>query len=445
MESREPADTVPPPGGRGATGLGPYVELLRDNPNFRRLWVAQLISLGGDWFASVALLGLIDELTGSSFQTGLVLAANMLPYFLLSPITGVLADRYDRKKLMIASDVVRAFLALGMLLARTPETAWIGIASLAALATFGSLFGPASQAALPNLVTPEQLPRANILMSSAFGTMLAVGSGLGGLAATYFGRDTTFLVNSVSFLFSGALILTVKGRFSIDLHPEHKLHPIRDIHEGIAYARGHPRVMALLATKGGFGLGAGLIALLPLFATDVFRAGDLGIGIMFAARGIGALLGPFGARAFAGNDEGRLFLAISGAMAVYGITYMIFPVMPSILAAAVVIAIAHLGGGAQWTMSLYGLQMLTPDRVRGRILAFDFGLVTLTMSASLLLAGRLAESADPRNVVVAFASVELGYALVWTLWTRKFWSRSRAPLAGGGIQPVGGEGAPPGE
>ncbi|MGH9194263.1 MAG: hypothetical protein ACRD1T_00805, partial [Acidimicrobiia bacterium] len=206
-------------------------------------------------------------------------------------------------------------------------------------------------------------------------------------------------------------------------------------------------IMALLATKGGFGLGAGLIALLPLFATDVFRAGDVGIGIMFAARGVGALLGPFGARAFAGNDERKLFLAIGGSMGVYGLTYLIFPSMPSIALAAVVAAIAHLGGGAQWTMSLFGLQSMTPDRVRGRILAFDFGLVTLTMSMSLLLAGRLAETFEPSSVMVAFASVVLAYGAAWTLYTRRFWGAPRQAPREAGIYKdavdLSAEGAPP--
>lgn len=429
--------------------MNSYLDLLRANHDFRKLWSAQLISFGGDWFASVALLGLISEVTGSSFQTGLILAANMLPYFLLSPITGVIADRFDRKKLMIFADVARAFIALAMLFARTPETVWIGIASLAALASVGSLFGPASQAAMPNLVTSEELPRANILMSSAFGTMLAVGSALGGLVAATFGRDTAFIVNSISFLVSGALILMVRGRFSAGTHRIHEgerqpIRPIRDVHEGITYARTHPKIMALLLTKGGFGLGAGLIALLPLFATNVFHAGDIGIGIMFAARGVGAVLGPFGARAFAGNDERKLFLAIGGAMGVYGLTYLIFPAMPSIALAAVVVAIAHLGGGAQWTMSLFGLQSMTPDYVRGRILAFDFGLVTLTMSSSLLLAGRLAESFDPSSVMVAFASVVLAYGAIWTLYTRRFWgARERRVGFYREVKDLGAEGAPP--
>lgn len=416
----------------------PYLDLVRTNSGFRRLWTAQMISFGGDWFASVALLGLALELTGSSLYSGIILAANMLPFFLLSPFAGVMADRFDRKRLMVGADAVRAVLALGMLLVRSPATVWIGIASLAAIAISGSFFGPASQAALPNLVTREQLGPANVLMGSSYGTMLAVGSALGGVVATIFGRDTAFVVNSITFVLSGLLILRVRGRFAEE-RPHHlELHPIRDIRDGIAYAKSDRRVMSLLATKGGFGLGAGTIALLPIFATRVFSAGDLGIGILFGARGLGALLGPFAARAFARDSEHKLFVAIGASMAVYGIAYLAFGSMRGIWLAAAVATIAHMGGGAQWLMSSYGLQRITPDRFRGRISAFDFGLVTLTMSMSLVVAGRLASSIDPRTVMMGLATIELAYAAIWSFGTRKLWSKIPA-----GPLPVSLEGAPP--
>lgn len=415
-----------------------YVGLVRTNPDFRRLWVAQLISFGGDWFASVALLGLVLELTGSGFYAGITLAANMLPFFLLSPLTGVVADRFNRKRLMIGADAVRAVLALGMLLVRTPGTVWIGIASLAAIAISGSFFGPASQAALPNLVTKQDLGPANVLMGASWGTMLAVGSALGGVIASILGRDTAFILNSVSFVLSGLLILRVKGRFAEE-RPRHlELHPIRDIREGIAYARSDRRVMSLLATKGGFGIGAGVIALLPIFATKVFKAGDVGIGMLFAARGVGALVGPFAARAFVRDSQHKLFAAIGVSTAIYGAAYLVVPSMPVIWLAAAVATIAHMGGGAQWLMSSFGLQRLVPDQFRGRISAFDFGLVTLTMSMSILVAGRLAEIINPRTVMMGLATIELAYALIWSLATRRFWSKIPVDVI-----PVAFEGAPP--
>lgn len=408
----------------------PYTDLLRSNPDFSRLWVAQLISFGGDWFAGVALLGLTLELTGSSFYSSLILAANMLPFFLLAPITGVIADRVDRKRLMVVSDLVRAVFALGLLLVRSSDTVWIGIASLAAIAFSGAFFGPASQAALPNLVTPRQLGPANVLMGSSWGTMLAVGAALGGILASVLGRDAAFVINSFSFLASALLILRIKGRFSEERPEQPDIHPVRDLVEGIEYARSDRRIKALLATKVAFGLGAGTIALLPLFATQVFDAGDTGIGLLFAARGVGVLLGPFGARAFVGESQRRLFAAVGLAMTVFAFAYAVFPLIPSIWFAAPVAIVAHLGGGAHWILSSFGLQKLTPDRFRGRISSFDHGLVTVAMATSMLVTGRAAEFYDPRSVMQVIAGVAFAFAVIWALATRDLWS-TKVPIAAG--------------
>lgn len=413
----------------------PYAGLISHNSDFRKLWGAALISFGGDWFAGVALLGLTLELTGSGFYSGVILAANMLPFFLLSPVAGVVADRVDRKRLMVAADLVRAVLALGMLLVRSPETVWIGITSLAAIALSGAFFAPASQAALPNLVTKQQLGPANVLMGSSWGTMLAVGAALGGILATVLGRDAAFLINSLSFVASALLIIRIRGRFSEEKSSASEVHPLRDLLDGVAYARSDRRVKALLATKLAFGLGGGTIGLLPVFATQIFDAGDAGIGFLFAARGLGVVLGPFAARAFVGESENRLFGAVGVAMAVFGLAYLAFPTLPTLWLAAPLALLAHTGGGAHWIMSSYGLQKLTPDHLRGRITSFDYGLVTVTMSISLLVTGGAAESFDPRLVMQVLAAIAIGFAAIWAVVTRDLWSTRiaipatlRAPL-----------------
>lgn len=192
--------------------------------------------------------------------------------------------------------------------------------------------------------------------------------------------------------------------------------------------------MALLAQKVGFGMGTGMIGLLPIFATRVFSgrgpgglgSADAAIGILYGARGLGSLLGPFGARAVVRTDLRRLFPAIAAAMALFGGAYALFPAAPGLWAAAGIVLVAHLGGGTQYTMTSYGLQQITPDRVRGRIMAFELGLVTLTMSVSLLAAGRAAEVVNPRAVVELLSGLTMAYAAVWAFATRGLW-RQRAP------------------
>jgi hypothetical protein len=167
-----------------------------------------------------------------------------------------------------------------------------------------------------------------------------------------------------------------------------------------------------------------MIGLLPVFAARVFSgngSADAAIGILYAARGLGSLLGPFAARIFVRADLRRLFPAIAAAMALFGGAYALFPAAHGLWAAAGIVLVAHLGGGTQYTMTSYGLQQITPDRVRGRIMAFELGLVTLSMSVSLLAAGRAAEVVDPRVVVEVLSGLTMAYAAAWAVATRRLW------------------------
>ncbi|MGH2718525.1 MAG: MFS transporter [Actinomycetota bacterium] len=404
----------------------PYRQLLGSNRDFRRLWSAQLISLGGDWFNVVALTGLALHLTGSSFYGGAILAASFIPQFLATPLTGVIADRFGRRRLMLGANLAGAVLALTMLAVRSPGTLWLGLAAMAGLAVTGAVFDPASRAGLPNVVSGDDLGAANALMGSTWGIMAAVGAGVGGLVAALIGRDAAFLVNAVSFLVSAALILGVGA----DLGPagagarSGRLDVAGDLREAVAWARSEPRALALLGQKAGYGLGTGMIGLLPFFAAKGFGASsgsDAGIGILYAARGLGTLIGPFIARPFVRAGTHRLFPALTASMLLYGLAYMIFPSMPGIWMAAAVVVAAHLGGGTQNTLTSYGLQQLAPDGVRGRILAFELGLITASMAASLLVAGWASELVAPRAVVEVLAAVMVTFAVVWGTVTRRLW------------------------
>jgi MFS family permease len=151
----------------------------------------------------------------------------------------------------------------------------------------------------------------------------------------------------------------------------------------------------------------------------VFHQGDAGIGILYGARGVGALIGPFIGRRIAGTTLRGLFVAIAISLFTFGLFYGAFPAMPFLWLAAVCSMAAHLGGGAQWTLSTYGLQVLVPDRIRGRVFAFDFALVTAAITISNLAAGWAAEAFGPRWAMAGFAAVGLLYAVGWSLATRR--------------------------
>ena len=409
-----PASVLPnPPGGVRASW-----SLLRRNRDFRRVYVASLVSLGGDWFLLVALFGLVLDLTQSAIAIALLVAVQDAPLFFLAPIGGALVDRLDRRKLMVACDLCRAVICLAFLVVRSPETVWIAYPLLAVLASFATAFDPASQAALPNLVDEDDLATANALTGSIWGTMLAVGAALGGLVAGKLGTDTAIVVDAVSFGASAVLIASVHRSFS-EARAHEEEHPgvVEATRETVRYATKDHRVLALLAVKAGFGLGAGVLVLISVFAKRVYHGDDVAIGLLMASRGVGALVGPFVGRSVIGERDQRLFSVIGVALAVFGIGYALLGLAPTLLVAMPVVAIAHLGGGAQWMLSSYGLQRIVPDRIRGRIFAFDGALITLTFALSSLATGFLADRFGARPVATGLGLIGLAYAGVWTWLT----------------------------
>lgn len=394
------------------------MSLLQRNPDFRRLYIAQIISFGGDWFLTIALFGLVLELTGSAMAVALTLVAQEIPFFIFSPLGGALADRMDRRKLMVFADCLRAALCLGFLFVHGTTTLWIGFVLLAAISSLSAVFDPASAAAVPNLVAEEDLASANSLVGSAWGTMLAVGAALGGVVAATFGRDTAFIVDAVSFAISAALLARIRQPFAEVRHEEHPsvLEATREV---FSYARNDHRIVAFLSVKAGFGLAAGVIVLVSVFATEVFHKGVVGIGILMAARGVGALVGPFIGRWIAGPDDRHLLAAIALALATFGISYALLGSAPTLLIAAPTVMFAHFGGGAQWALSTYGLQKIVPDHIRGRVFAVDFALITLTIAISSLIAGWSAEHLGPRPTAMGMGVVAASWAAVWWVATRK--------------------------
>jgi MFS family permease len=400
-----------------AEGVRAALALLRDNRDFRRLYIASLISLGGDWFLVVALFGLALDLTGSAVSVAIVIAAQEIPFFLMSPIGGVLSDRLNRRWLMVACDAVRAVLCLGFLLVEDQGTMWVAYLLLATISSFSAVFDPASSAAFPNLVATRDLGPANALFGSLWGTMLAVGAAAGGIVAAALGRDAAFLIDSGTFAVSGLLIAGIRRPLSEPRTQEPETNVLRATSETVRFARRDHRVLALLGVKAGFGLAAGVLVLISVFAQTEFDAGEVGIGILMSARGVGALIGPFLGRALAGPDDRHLFTAIGLALAVFGLGYAVLGLMPTWWLAVPAVTLAHMGGGAQWTLSSYGLQRVVPDRIRGRIFAFDAALITLTLTVSSLVTGWTAQVFDPRLTAVALGLVAIAWAGTWTWLT----------------------------
>lgn len=397
---------------------GSYVGLLVRNGDFRRVYLATLISLAGDWFMMVALYDLVLSQTGSATLTSLINLCLGLPALLVTPWAGNLIDRTDRRRLMVTVDLLRAGFALLPILVVSPSLLPLAYLSVAALSAGSGFFDPASEAAAPNLVAPEDLGRANALLGSAWGTMLMVGSALGGLVATYCGRNTAFVVNALSFLVSALLLVGIKTPFSEHTPRTESSEPLRtSLREAFQFTRRKPQVMALLCGKGLLGLMLGLTTMLSVFAEKVFLRGSEGISLLFVARGLGALVGPFVLFALVPSPVRRSLL-IAPCMMIYSLSYALLAKSPSLELGLIPVVIGHMGGGAMWQATTFALQKAVPDSLRGRLFSFDQAILAVMYSGSSICVGLLVDVYGARSVFFVLAIVFATLALLLGLGTR---------------------------
>lgn len=407
--------------------LGP-IELLRVAPQFRRLWYAQIVSELGDWFQIVALLTLLPTASGNSWVVAGYLVLRLVPSIVLAPFVGVIADRFDRGKVLIACDVLRAVVVLLYpFVVRADGSA--NIVLLYALSftqeSLSALWEPARGAVIPQVVPARGLLSANVLSGATWSAMLALGAFLGGATTRRLGRDAAYVIDAATFLFSAVLTVAARlPRLPPSTH-DHAAHgpPPGAIREGVAYLRSHPAQATTACLKGGWGLVAGGIAVLfTAFSDQVFTHHDAlaaagAIGVLYAGRGLGALIGPFIARRMTGETVAGLTRAVLLSFPAAAIGYFGYAFAPTLRLAAIALIVAHAGGSTIWVHSSQLLQLTVPNRLLGRVIAVEFALLTSAMCASIMVTSALLDVArwNPRTAAAALASVPLVVTLAWAL------------------------------
>src|SRR6188474_1765905 len=308
-----------------------YIDLLRRNRSFRQLWLGQVVSQMGDWFDTIALYTIILKLTGSGRDVGLLLVARFLPSFFFGPISGVIADRFSRRSIMIYSDLLRALVVLGFLFVRRADQLWIIYVLTVLQLGLSTFFEPAKTAAIPSLVADRELVAANAISSVTWSVMLTLGAAIGGVITGWFGTNAAFILDAASYLLSAALIASIRVQKRRKRERQKlsfgRLLGIRETIEGIRYVKDRPRVLALLLVKPAWGLGGGILTLLAVFGERIFPVGKNaagGIGVLFAARGIGTAVGPIVARRIAGEGQRRMQASIGIAFLIGGLFYILF-------------------------------------------------------------------------------------------------------------------------
>jgi MFS family permease len=394
-----------------------YLAVLRENRNFRRLWYGQVVSQLGDWLDNIALFTLLLNLTGSGQAVGLLFLAEFLPGAVVGPFAGVVVDRLPRRLVLIGADIGRALMVLLFLLVDSPSELWLLYLAVIGKYTLASFFEPARSAIIPSLCRREELVAANAISGATWSVMLAIGAAVGGLVAGTLGVQAAFLLDAVSFLVSAVLIATVRGGDAVRERASAAAASLAsrvgavlgELREGLRYIFASRELAWLTFTKGVWSLGAGVLLLLTLFGREVFPLGvdgALSIGLLYAARGVGAGIGPLLAIRLGGDSQAFMRRAIGLAIAVTGLGYMLLAGAPTLAVAALCVLLAHMGGSVQWVFSTALLQTRAADRLRGRVFSIEYTAMTLATALSAYAAGAARDAgASPQLIAVALGCV----------------------------------------
>jgi MFS family permease len=374
----------------GPTG---YLALVRANENFRNLWYGQVVSLFGDWFNLIASASLVASLTGSGLAVGTLFAVRMLAPFLISPVAGVAADRFDRRKLLIATDLVRAVVVLGFLFVRTEGDVWLLYVLTAVQLAMHGIFFPTRVAILPDLVGSHELGAANTITSATWSVMLATGAAVGGLVAGGWGVYPAFVVDSLTFLVSAVFLYRISYRRPASPATGVSVKSaLKDTLDGLSYLKAHRDVLAIVLQKASLTLfvaGAYEVAQVAI-SKDVFvigQGGGIGLGILYAFIGLGSGVGPVASRGITGDRDRPMRIAIFLCYLAMALGLAIVASLRSFPWVLLGTTIRAMGGGTLWVFSTQLLLHLVPAEVRGRVFATEFALLTLSMATSAALGG----------------------------------------------------------
>jgi predicted MFS family arabinose efflux permease len=371
-----------------------YIQLLRRNPGYARLWLAQAVSLMGDWFSTIALSALVVRFSGGSglAVSGLLLA-RFIPPLLVGPFAGVLVDRLNRKHLLIVSDVMRALIVLLFLFTTGPEHLPLIYLLTILQFSFSALFEPGQSALLPSLVPPEDLVMANTLGSVTWSAMLALGAAIGGVVSAGLGTPAALIIDAASFALSGLLIATITprpGSHFVAIHDHTTQHlSQRGFRDGLRYISRHPVTATILLVKMGGQVG-NIDVLMTIYATQLFVVGANGtgsLGVLFAAFGIGAIIGPIVMNRFNDGSVRTMRRLIVVAYGLIAVGWFLFATAPNLFMAAVALIIKAMGGSIYWTYSSVMLQKAAPDQYLGRLFSIDMAGFRLMVVISTLATG----------------------------------------------------------
>ena len=414
-----------------------FFHLLKTNANYRSTWMAQVVSEVGDNFNNIAVFALVIQQTHSGMAVAGVMLSRAVGILIAGPIAGVALDRFDRRRIMVASDVLRAVIALAFLFTIHERNVAL-LLFLSGLLMFASPFFTSGRSSiLPSIATAEELHTANSLTQTTAWTSVALGSFLGGSIASWFGFHVAFIFNALSFVFSAYFISRLhapgENGFLADRGTavRERKHPLQDYIAGLRYMRSVPLLFAIALVGVGWATGGGAAQILfSLFGEVVFKRGAAGIGELWGSAGIGLILGGIVANTWGRRlSYERYKWAIVACYAVHGGTYILFSLSPSYLLALLFIVVSRMAVAISSVLNFTQVLRHTPDRFRGRVTSTMESMVWATMMFSLTVAGFFSQTRSPRDIGVIAGICSSMTAVFWG-WAQFTGRLPEPPLEG---------------
>jgi len=404
-----------------------FLELLRQNRNYRHMWMGQVVSEIGDNFNNIAVFALAMSLTHSGLVVMGIMLSRAIPAITIGPLAGVMLDRFNRKKIMIASDLTRAFVALGFILALREQQVWLLYTFSALLMIASPFFTAGRSAILPTIANKEEIHTANSLTQTTQWTSLTVGTFLGATIVGI-GYEWAFVLNAISFLFSAWAIWKLQPPPGKQFRAEHRdlteaevVRPWHEYREGLRYMRSVPLVFAIALLAVGWATGGGAAQILfTLFGEVVFNRGAAGIGTIWGCAGVGLLVG--GAYA---NWLGRKLafekykLVIFIDYIVHGGTYVLFCREQRFELALLFILVSRAAISVNSVLNYSYLLKTVSDQYRGRVFSTLETFTWAMMMLSMMGAGIASTHYSPRTIgtIAGLLSSSTAIFWGWANWT----------------------------
>jgi MFS family permease len=348
----------------------------------------------------------------------------MLAPFLVSPLAGVVTDRYNRKYILIASDLCRAMIVFCFLFIRDASQIWLLYVLTGLQLGLSGFYFPARNAILPDLVTPQELGAANALSSATWSTMLALGAALGGIVSGLWGIYPAFTIDALSFIASAFLVAQISYQPSHHLASTDKTvgAALKQYVDGLRYLRNHLDILVISLHKGAnsFIIVSGFQVIQVTVAERIFvlgEGGGIGLGLMFGVAGIGTGLGPIIARYFTRDQDRRMRWMISVGYVISCLGMLMVAPLTSFGVFLLGSLLRGIGGGIVWVFSTQLLLQLVPGQVRGRVFATEFAIFSLASAAGAAAAGQALDLAPNISTIIFWmAGLILIPSVLWMLW-----------------------------